>query len=224
VARTIAAGLQTAIARKTGSQFVHLVALHFAGAHLYVTDASQDIVTTTPAQTWTAVGGAMQVGPVEETLDAGATAWDVGFSGVDQGIIASILLDEWRGQTAKVYLCHFEATGAVTADPLLVFSGRMAGGWKIETATASDGHEVTVKVSTRCNAYAADLATRRGRQTNPASHARVFPADAGAFAAVAQQASRVISWGGVFQDVLTRWRNGQRLRAAGAGTRIGIPR
>jgi hypothetical protein len=212
VARTIAAGLQTAIARKTGSQFVHLVALHFAGAHLYVTDASQDIVTTTPAQTWTAVGGAMQVGPVEETLDAGATAWDVGFSGVDQGIIASILLDEWRGQAAEVYLCHFETTGAVTADPLRVFAGRMAGGWKIETAVGSDGHETTVKVSTRCNAYAAELATRRGRQTNPASHARVFPNDAGAFGAVALAASKTVSWGMVPRYIPTsrkvgRWRD-----------------
>jgi len=35
----------------------------------------------------------------------------------------------------------------------------------------------------------------RGRQTNPASHARVFPADAGAFNFVAQQESRLISWG-----------------------------
>jgi hypothetical protein len=195
VARTIAAGLQTAIARKTGSQFVHLVALHFAGAHLYVTDASQDIVTTTPAQTWTAVGGAMQVGPVEETLDTGATAWDVAFSGVDQGIISSILLDQWRGQTAEVYLCHFEADGTVTADPYRVFAGRMAGGWRIETVVDESGHETTVRVSTRCNASAADLQLVRGRQTNPASHARVFPADARALDFVAQQEGRFISWG-----------------------------
>ena len=201
MARTIVAAMATAIARKTGSQFVHLVDLDFALAELYLTDASQDIVTTTPAQTWTAVGGAMQVGPVEETMDAGATAWDVSFSGVDQGIIASILLDEWRGLAAKVYLCHFEATGAVTADPLLVFSGRMAGGWKIETVVGSDGHETTVKVSTRCNAYAADLGLVRGRQTNPASHARVFPADAAAFGAVAQQAGRPISWGSILQSI-----------------------
>ena len=195
--RTLVAGMATAVARKTGSEFVHLVELQFAAATLYLTDASQDITTTTPAQTWTAVGGAMQVGPVEETMDSGATAWDVAFSGVDQGVIASILLDEWRGLTAEVWLCHFEATGAVTADPLCVFSGRMAGGWKVETVTGSDGHETTVKVSTRCHAYAADLATCRGRQTNPASQARVFPADAGAFAFVAQQVRRLISWGGL---------------------------
>ena len=197
MARTIAAGLQTAIARKTGSQFVHLVALHFAGAHLYVTDASQDITTTTPAQTWTAVGGAMQVGPVEETLDSGATAWDVSFSGVDQGLIASVLLDEWRGQAAEVWLCHFEATGAVTADPLRVFAGRMAGGWKIETAVGSDGHETTVRAGTRCNAYASELGQWRGRQMNPASQARVFPNDAGAFGAVAQAAGKTVYWGSV---------------------------
>lgn len=212
MARTIAAGLQTAIARKTGSQFVHLVALHFAGAHLYVTDASQDITTTTPAQTWTAVGGAMQVGPVEETLDAGATAWGVSFSGVNQGVIASVLLDEWRGLAAEVWLCHFEAAGTVTADPLRVFAGRMAGGWKIETAVGSDGHETTVTVSTRCNAYASELNQRRGRQTNPASHARVFPADAAAFAAVAQQMGRAISWGGVRVDPVALWQRGQKLR------------
>jgi hypothetical protein len=216
MARALAAGLATAIARRTGSQFVHLVELHFTGAHLYLTDASQDITTTTPAQTWTAVGGAMQVGPVEETLDSGATAWDVSFSGVDQGIIASVLLDEWRGQTAKVWLCHFEATGAVTADPLCVFAGRMAGGWKISTSTGSDGHETTVRVATRCNAYASELNQRRGRQTNPASHARVFPADAQAFAAVAQQARRVISWGGIATDAIATWRKVQKLhRAAG---------
>lgn len=195
--RPLATDLAAAIAQKTGSLFVHLVALHFVGEHLYATDASQDIVTATPAQTWTAFGGAMEVGPVEETLEAGVTAWDVSFSGVDQGIIASILLDQWRGQTAEVYLCHFTAaTGEVVEDPYCVFRGRMAGGWKVETAVDSDGHERTVRVSTRCNAYAGDLGMVRGRQTNPASHARVFPADARAFDSVAQQENRLIFWGG----------------------------
>lgn len=193
--RTLAAGFATAIARKTGAQCVHLVALHFVGAHLYVTDASQDIVTTSPAQTWTALGGALEVGPVEENLDTTASAWDIAFSGVDQGIIASILRDQWRGQEAEVYRCHFEADGSVTADPLRVFRGRMAGGWKITTATDEHGHETTVRVATRCNGYAADLAQKRGRQTNSASHARVFPTDAAAFAAMSQAVNLTIYWG-----------------------------
>lgn len=197
MSRALAANFATAVARKTGSQFVHLVELHFAGGTLYLTDASQTIVTATPAHTWTAVGGAMTVGAVEETTDAGATAVDLSFSGVDQSLLADVLLDEWRGQTVAIYLCHFESTGAVTADPYCVFKGRMTGGWTIRTATDEQGHEVTVTVATRCAAYVAELALVRGRRTNPASQARVFPADSTAFRAVALQTKKTLSWGGL---------------------------
>ena len=210
--RTLTSGIATAIARKVGSQFVHLVALHFVGTDLYLTDASQDIVTTMPAQTWSAVGGAMEVGPVEENIDSGASAWDIGFSGVDQGVIASILLDQWRGQAAEVYRCHFEADGSVTPNPLRVFAGRMRGSWAIETSVNSAGHEHTVRIATRCAAYAVELTQKRGRQTNPASHARVFPSDATAFAFVAQQMRRMISWGGVRVDAIATWQMQQKLR------------
>lgn len=198
--RTLTSAMKTAVAAPVHG-YVHLLELQFVDTsnnpqYLYLTDASQDIVTTTPAHTWTAVGGAMVLGSVEEGTDLAGSQVSLSLSGVNATPLNYLLTARYRGQIVRLYRAHYETTGLITADPLLTFQGVMNGDFKVEVKRAQEsGPPGTVTVSTTCSDLMSGLSQVRGFETNPQSHQAVFPGDT-FFSFVPTLKNKNLAWGG----------------------------
>lgn len=171
--RTMTPGMLTAIAAETG-QFCTLAEFDFSGGSIYLATASQNI--TWNGQQWTAVGGALGFRAFQESSDLSSPGVEFTFSGVDQSIIAILLSETYIGRTAKLWLCHFDTSGQVISDPLLLFSGFMNGGWGVTEDRPTQGGG-TVTITGRCTDRLAELDQRHGIQTNVGSHQIWFPGD-----------------------------------------------
>jgi hypothetical protein len=86
------------------------------------------------------------------------------------------------------------AGGTVLADPLLLFSGFMNGGFQLEESAEFD--QLTATIGCRVTSRLAMLTNRRGIKTNLESHGRLFLGDR-FFEHVPQIANADILWGAV---------------------------
>lgn len=175
MSRTLSVGMQTAVAAENG-EFIHFIELAFSSATKRLSTGVVDMAWN--SETWEAVGGALAVDTITETPDLSAGAIDLTLSGVDQAILAVLLSELYVGRTVKVWLAHLNpAAGTIIADPVLMFSGYMNGGWTIEENRPTDGSFGTVTVKGRCVGRLAGLDLRKGIQTNLTSHQAIHPGD-----------------------------------------------
>lgn len=174
--RSLSAGVQTAIAAQH-AEFVHFIQLEFSGGTQRLSTGSTSM--TWDSQTWTAVGGALEIAPVRETPDLSGGGVDVTLSGVDQTILVLLLTQLYIGRVVKVWLAHLNPTlGTVIADPPLLYAGFMNGGWSIEEQRNETGRGTgNVIVRGRFVNRLSALESRKGMQTNAASHQAFFPTD-----------------------------------------------
>jgi len=195
MARVLTSGMQTAVAAQVGA-VVHLIELQFAGGTLRYCTAGKDITTTTPAATWVAAGGVLDIGVVQEGIDLSGQAVEVSLSGVDLTVIALLLSDKYVGRICRIYIAHVdEATGTIIADPLLNFSGLMNGAFRIEEQRDERGEQMgSVKITTRFSDPFGALEQVRGIQTNVESHQAVFSGDT-FFAFAPVMPERRLRWG-----------------------------
>lgn len=188
--RTLTAGLQTAVAAST-AEFVHLIELAFSGGTQRLSTGSADLSWN--AQTWTAIGGVLELGAVEETSDLAGGTLELRLSGVTQTIIAILLSQKYINRTAKAWRAHLNSTlGTVIADPVLIFSGHMNAGYQWKETRPVDGLK-TCEITLRCTSQLASLEERRGFSTNPATHQSIYPTDR-FFEHVGQLSKRPIVW------------------------------
>jgi hypothetical protein len=170
MARTLTAGMQTAVAAENG-EIIHFIELQFSGGTQRI---STGVVTMSwDSQTWTAIGGALTINAVTESPDLSASSIGVTLSGVDQTILNVLLTENYIGRVAKVWMVHL-SSGAVIADPLLLFSGFMDGGWSIKETRGQSG---TVTITSQLVSRLSRLDLMRGIQTNVTSHQAIYPGD-----------------------------------------------
>ncbi len=188
MARTLTAGMQTAIAAENGD-FVHFIELAFSGGTQRLSTGTVDM--SWDSQTWDAIGGALGVNAVTESSDLSAGGVELTLSGVDQTILALLLSQFYIGRTVRVWLVHLSG-GAVVADPVLIFAGYMNGGWTVRDVRPNEGSG-TVTITGRVVSRLADLDLRRGIQTNVTSHQAVYAGDM-FFEHVSTLATQPIVW------------------------------
>lgn len=199
--RTTLTAQMTAAVAAPVHEYHHLLELQFEDANnnpqpLYITDAAQDIVTTTPAHTWTAVGGAVVLGPAEEGVDFSGHGFQVQMSGVNASPLDYLLTARYRGRIARLYRAHVEEDGTITPTPELLFEGLMNGEWKIAVARSQEvGPPGRMTVSTSFTDPLGKLARIRGHQTNLQSDQAIFPNDR-FMSFVAGLKNRLLDWGG----------------------------
>jgi len=191
VTRTITSGMQTEIAAESATLF-HFMELQFSGGTVYFTTAPHDVAWD--SKTWQGIGGALGFDLVQESSDISAAGLDMIMSGVDQAIVSTILSQFYVGRVVKIWLSHLDSAGAIVADPLLIFDGKMNGGFTIdEVVNENSPGSVTIKA--RIADRFSELDARKGLRSNLHDHNLIFPGDP-FFEFVPSIANKNIKWGG----------------------------
>ncbi|KKK48485.1 hypothetical protein LCGC14_3144630, partial [marine sediment metagenome] len=169
----------------------HLVEIEFSTGTEYLSTGTRNLDWN--SQTWVAVGGMLQLGPVEETQEVRGAGMEITLSGIDQAIVASLLGANYRGRPLSVWRAHFNrTTGLVVDAPIQLVDHLQLDGY-----TISEDHERgspgTVTIKTRVS-LRPSISERRGIQTNMMSHQHVFPGDK-FFEFVPSLAGKKIYWG-----------------------------
>lgn len=170
--RTMGAGYSAAIAAEQ-AEYVHLLELEFSGGTVRLSTGTQNLSWN--AFTWTAVGGLLDYGGVEETSDGRSQGIDLTLSGVDQAVVAILLGQNYRGRKVRVWQAHLDAVaGTVKAAPQLLFEGTQVQPYEIQEDRDHSGG--TVQVTTRIIGQLG-IDRVRGIKANLVSHQHHFPGD-----------------------------------------------
>ena len=96
---------------------------HFISGPLYVWSGFGSI--TWNSQTWVGIGSLGSVSTIEEGSTVEAKGITLTMSGIDATLLADVLGEFQVGLPALVSLGLFDSTGALIADPVTSWSGRM---------------------------------------------------------------------------------------------------
>lgn len=139
------------------------------------------------SQTWAGVGDFGGVDKVEEASDQSAKGVVFSLSGIPSNLISAGLDDAYQGRTCALYIGALDASGAVVADPYLIFSGRM------DVMEIEDGGETaTVRLSGESRLI--DLNRPRARRYTHEDQQIDYPGDLG-LEYVAGLQDKQIYWG-----------------------------
>ena len=200
MARSLTGAMQTALAAEEGYADVWLLELTSSSSTLRFTGASED--QKWDSQTWTAVGGAMRFDNPGETDDLAGQSYAITLGGVDQTVISSLLANDYRGQTSKLYFGQIlSSTGVVVVDPIEVFTGLLNESWTVNEQPGQDGGPGTVEVKTTVVRELARFGQNIAVRTNVQSHLDMLDrAGLGVtdtfFKRVPGIVGKVIMWGG----------------------------
>lgn len=145
---------------------------------------------TWDGQTWTGGGQLLEVSSIEETKAVEATAASITLSGVPSELVSVAYGDFSQGRPVRIWLGLLNVTtGAVLADPVQIFAGRM------DTIGDSDsGETATIAVSAESNL--ADLDRLRARFYTDQDQQRIFESDR-SLRYIPSMQDRPITWGTV---------------------------
>lgn len=141
MARTLTAGMNTAVAAETGA-VVYLIEINSSDGTTRINTSATDI--SWDSQTWTAVGGLLVWDGVQELADLRAQGVTLTLSGVEQSILAEILTYHMRGRAAVINLAHIATDGTIVSDPYEIFSGYLNDRWTVRDTRDEAGGTVTI--------------------------------------------------------------------------------
>lgn len=172
----------------------HLVELQFSAGTVRWTTAPVNLSWN--GFTWTAIGGALAIGEITETVDAAGGGVTLTLGGVDPTIIATILTNNPRGRLAEVRLAFVNpTTTAIVADPILQFRGFMNAEFSIEEERPMKHSEIgSVKVSTRLVPRMIQINRTRPLACDELTHQRIVGFDT-FFRPVGSLTGRTVLWG-----------------------------
>ena len=169
MSRTLGANMATAVAAVSGYADVWLLVLTSSGGTTRITTAPQTV--TWDGNPYTAVGGAIEFEPPQETSDPQAQSLRMTLSGVSQVIIADLLTNNMRGQDCTLYFGQIDpATGAIVTDPLEIFTGLLNDRWEIREEPGDGVSAGTVSVTTSAVSQLARYLVARATRSNVTSH------------------------------------------------------
>lgn len=138
--------------------------------------------------TYTGLGDLVGVSPVTETNETRANGMRFSLNGIPSTLITRILAEGYRGRAAKLWLALFNSSGAIIADPMLVFSGRM------DQCLLDDSGE-TATCTITAESRLVDLQRPRERRRTDEDQKSLFSGDRG-LEYVAGLQDKEIVWGG----------------------------
>jgi hypothetical protein len=162
------------------------VSLDFSGGTFLSWTGYGDI--TFGGDTYIGSGDIINVGAISETSEVRANGMQITLSGLPVELVSAALTDPYQGRTAKIFFGVLNATtGAVIADPYLLFKGKM------DLMTIEDGGE-TATIAVTAESRLIDLDRTRERRYTSQDQKIDFPDDKGLdFIASLQEKS--IIWG-----------------------------
>lgn len=142
---------------------------------------------TWAGDTYSGLGELCTIAPVMERKETEATGIAFGLNGVPSSIITELMTYRSRNRVCKLWLGLYDSTGALLADPIIIFSGRMD---QPQVQDSGDLCNITVTAESRM----VDLQrAKMGRYTDQDQQAR-FAGDLGLSYVVSLQ-NKEIMWG-----------------------------
>jgi hypothetical protein len=138
-------------------------------------------------RTWAGAGTLLNVGTIEETTDVVATGTTVTLSGIPTDLVSACINDARQGLPGQIYLGFLTAAGAVIADPVMAFAGRL------DVPTIMDGAD-RCEIQITYESRLIDLNRAREWRYTHESQQQISPGDRG-FEYVAGLQEREIRWG-----------------------------
>jgi len=139
------------------------------------------------SQSYTGAGTLLGFSTVEETSEIAARGAQVTLDGIETSIVSLALQEPYQGRKALIYLGAL-SSGAVVADPTLIFDGRM------DVMTIEDSGD-TCTISLTLESRLIDLERSRVRRYTTEDQKVNFSNDKG-FDYVADLTDKVVNWGG----------------------------
>jgi hypothetical protein len=141
-------------------------------------------------RTFTGTGDFGGISAISETAKIEANGIDLSLSGIPSQMISLALAEPYRGRRVYVWLAFFSTTtGALLADPVPVFAGRM------DTMRISDSGQ-TSTISVSCESKLIDLERARERRYTHEDQQDLYPGDLG-LEYVASLQEKELFWGRV---------------------------
>lgn len=184
MSRTISAAMQAAL-QGQDLRPVILFESEFPSGVLRLWSGLGDIVWS--GRTWVGAGTLMGVAPVEETTDVVAAGTAVTLSGVPSDLVSLVLAEAQQGAPGRLWLGLMAANGALIADPVAWFVGRL------DVPSIDDGAE-TCTVQVTYESRLIDLNRAREWRYTDESQRALYPDDRGLEYVTAIQ-DRPIAWG-----------------------------
>jgi len=182
--RSITSNMLTQFSAKEVELFLALK-LNFDSGTIALWTGYGDI--TFGSQSYTGAGTLLGFSTVEETSEIAARGAQVTLDGIETSIVSLALQEPYQGRKALIYLGAL-SSGAVVADPTLIFDGRM------DVMTIEDSGD-TCTISLTLESRLIDLERSRVRRYTTEDQKVNFSNDKG-FDYVADLTDKQVNWGG----------------------------
>lgn len=181
--RTLTTAFKNALADGDVRPCLFFEGLFDTGAVRFFTGLGQ---VTWNSQTWYGSGSLIGIDPVEEVGETKARGTRISLSGIDGAMVSLALAEPYQGRIVNVYLAALNSSGAVIADPDLLFSGRA------DVMQISDSGETATVILSVENRLV-DLQRARERRYEPEDQKLYYPNDKG-FDYVPTLQDKTIKW------------------------------
>ncbi len=196
MSRTITAGALAAL-QGQHAEICHLLDMVFSGGTVRFTTGPHNV--TWSGNVYNAAGSAMSFEGVNETGDVSGQRLRLTLDGVELTAITALLAQNYIGRLATLRRAYLDTSGAIIADPLVLFTGYMNAPW--EVSEDPDGR--WAKVSTEIVSPLAVFNQVRGIVADPTSHQRYFAGDT-FFTHIAAKPEGDFGWGPVPNTIWNR--------------------
>lgn len=181
--RDLTAGMQSAISA-TEVEPILLFEGVFISGNVYAWSGYGTIVWN--GENWIGTGTLLSVSEVSENSDTGAAGATVALNGIPQTLISLALAECRQGASGRIYFGVL-SSGAVLADPILMFEG------KLDVPTIEEDAEVS-SITITYESRLIDLERPRINRYTKEDQIRIFPGDKG-FDYVPSIQEQKITWG-----------------------------
>jgi len=144
--RSFSSAIIAALKSTADEERTFLIKFDFSSGPLFLTTGSRDILWL--GQVYTATGGGLQVGAVEESGDLKGQGVDFVLSGVDQSLLSTLLTQNYRGREVKAWQALLDPNTGVIVDVIQLFGGLQLDSYLIEEKHAR-GQPITATIRTR---------------------------------------------------------------------------
>lgn len=164
----------------------HLFQGEWESGTVRFTDAARDV--TQWGNTFSGVGSWIAFETIEESSDLQINSVKISLNCGTSSVISLILAERLGNAPLSIWRGYFDATGAVIADPVLIFKGRSDASQLTEDPDSGSASITITAVS-----HFVDFDRVAGRRTNHAEQQKLHPGDT-CFRFVAALVEKVIKW------------------------------
>jgi hypothetical protein len=167
---TITTDQQTEL-EKSVTRVVYFAEFHFASGTLYLSSAMQTI--TWGGHDWIGLGSIGAIGAVEEADSLDAKSLDFTLNVAQTSLLAEAVgnVDDYRGRTAKLYMCPLDEQFRLIDTPQRCWSGSMD---QMSVGIDADGKG---QIALRCETAAYGMKRRPALRINAAQQGKKYPND-----------------------------------------------